>query len=500
MTDKDNTSPKKQPGSPSPPAAGDGSPKKQKQTAGQGAGGTKLKDAKQLQAMIDESERREAQVNPALRPHAFWDEQPVLKLTDAANTGEYAPLEFVTPRPEPYPLPQGFVWDCLDLKDDKQLEELHSFLAEHYIEDREVQSTLRFTYSKDILRIALLSPGFLSDWHIGVRTEGKRKLVAFISGTPQLLLMGEEKVKECTVNFLCVMRKLRAKRLAPVLIKELTRRVAATEGYQQAIYTNTDLLPGAIGTCVYWHRPLNFRKLLECQFVGVPAKVTISAAIRLFRVPDPVQRSPPFQRMEVKDAAAVAELLNGYLKKFRVRPHFTEETVAHWVTACGPKDTAPSAAAAAAPAANGASSSEEKEKAENGGEEKEEGAEEAKEVDTATMYCFVRKDKKGAALDFFSLYGLDFRVVGQGEQKHSHLRVAYLYYYAAGTLSATDLVGDAIANAKQLGYDVVNSLDALETGTVVKELKFEPGKPLHYYMYNYRCPRSQPHEIGMLLF
>lgn len=35
----------------------------------------------------------------------------------------------------------------------------------------------------------------------------------------------ESSIKTVEINFLCVHKKLRAKRLAPVLIKEVTRRV-----------------------------------------------------------------------------------------------------------------------------------------------------------------------------------------------------------------------------------------------------------------------------------
>ena len=50
------------------------------------------------------------------------------------------------------------------------------------------------------------------------------------------------------VNFLCVHKKLRAKRVAPVLIKEITRRVNRT-GIFQAVYTAGVVLPKPVGTC-----------------------------------------------------------------------------------------------------------------------------------------------------------------------------------------------------------------------------------------------------------
>ena len=50
------------------------------------------------------------------------------------------------------------------------------------------------------------------------------------------------------INFLCVHKKLRSKRVAPVLIKEITRRVNR-EGIFQAVYTAGVLLPKPISVC-----------------------------------------------------------------------------------------------------------------------------------------------------------------------------------------------------------------------------------------------------------
>ena len=52
------------------------------------------------------------------------------------------------------------------------------------------------------------------------------------------------------INFLCVHKKLRLKRMAPVLIKEITRRVNL-EGIFQAVYTAGVVLPGIVAKCRY---------------------------------------------------------------------------------------------------------------------------------------------------------------------------------------------------------------------------------------------------------
>ena len=59
-------------------------------------------------------------------------------------------------------------------------------------------------------------------------------------------LSREKKMVE--INFLCVHKKLRSKRVAPVLIREITRRVHL-EGIFQAVYTAGVVLPKPVGTC-----------------------------------------------------------------------------------------------------------------------------------------------------------------------------------------------------------------------------------------------------------
>ena len=50
------------------------------------------------------------------------------------------------------------------------------------------------------------------------------------------------------INFLCVHKKLRNKRMAPVLIREITRRVNL-ENIFQALYTAGVKLPTPVASC-----------------------------------------------------------------------------------------------------------------------------------------------------------------------------------------------------------------------------------------------------------
>jgi len=59
-----------------------------------------------------------------------------------------------------------------------------------------------------------------------------QKFVAFICGIPATLKMYERAIPIVKINFLCVHKKLRSKRLAPVLIVEISRRLTLTGVFQ----------------------------------------------------------------------------------------------------------------------------------------------------------------------------------------------------------------------------------------------------------------------------
>ena len=124
---------------------------------------------------------------------------------------------------EPFNLPAGFTWSEIDISDRSQAQEVYELLTQNYVEDDD--NMFRFDYSIEFLQWALLVPGYHKDWLFGVRGGKKNKLFGFISGIPVDCVARGNKMKMAEINFLCVHKSLRTKRLATVLIKEVTRRV-----------------------------------------------------------------------------------------------------------------------------------------------------------------------------------------------------------------------------------------------------------------------------------
>lgn len=172
--------------------------------------------------------------------YKFWNTQPVPKFNDlgssttTSNTALPQPDGAILPvavchkvgKTDAEKLIEGFEWCELDVTEPHVLSELHDLLYNHYVEDDE--GSFRLNYSPEFLSWALRPPGWKKCWHIGVRTESTSdktgRLVAFVAGIPVKLNVRSNIIDAVEINFLTIHQKLRGKRLAPVLIKEITRR------------------------------------------------------------------------------------------------------------------------------------------------------------------------------------------------------------------------------------------------------------------------------------
>ena len=211
------------------------------------------------------------------------------------------------------------------MTDPVQLKEVYQLLTDNYVEDSD--ASFRFDYSAEFIRWALMPPGFIRDWHIGVRVTASRRLVAFISGIPMDLRIRQATKKCSEINYLCVHKKLRSKRLAPVLIKEVTRRCNLV-GVFQAVYTVGQYLPTPVSASQYYHRALNTKKLVETGFSGVPRSTTLARLVMKNKVDD-VPAIPGLREIEERDAKEVGELLRAYLARFDMSPVMNDEQIQH---------------------------------------------------------------------------------------------------------------------------------------------------------------------------
>lgn len=301
-----------------------------------------------------------------------------------------------------------------------------------------------------------MPPGWKKEWHRGVRATQSRRLVAFIAAIPVELRVRENVIKASEVNFLCIHKKLRAKRLAPVLIKEITR-LCNLEGVFQAIYTGGIVLPRPVSTCRYYHRAINWPKLYDVGFSHLPKGSRPQHQIKKYATPEST-KIKGLREMQKKDIPAVQKLLTRYLAKYHLAAEFDDREVEHWLWHNN-EDT----------------------------------------PDRVVWTYVVENPSKGGEItDFISFYCLESSVINH--PIHNNVRAAYLFYYATevGLKEEVDraelktrlneLVTDSLYYCKKYKFDVYNALSLMDNGLFLEEQKFGPGDgQLHYYLFNYKA-------------
>lgn len=304
--------------------------------------------------------------------------------------------------------------------------------------------------------------------------------------------VNNQKLRTSEVNFLCVHKKLRSKRLAPVLIKEVTRR-CNIKGVFQATYTGGNILPGIISTCQYFHRPINVQKLVETGFSQAPPGMTIERMTKLNEIPASSAAKPQpegFREMEENDVKGVTELLNAYLSRFDLKPIFSEEEISHTFLS---------------------------------------GRGEGDYIDGKPMrskqvlWAYVVENPNTKQItDFISFYSLPSTVVGN--EKYPILDAAYMFYYATDKSLPDDwrtsnekvfdkklditrrsrvgerlnrLVEAILRISKGAGFDVFNTLTLMDSNHFIDDQKFKPGSGLlNYYIFNWRLGQQIHGGIG----
>lgn len=146
------------------------------------------------------------------------------------------------------------------------------------------------------------------------------------------------------------------------------------------------MLPKPVSSCRYYHRSLDWLKLYEVGFSPLPSHSTKARQITKFALPS-VINTPGLRPMQQKDIDAVHLLLERFLKRFDLAPEFDREEIEHWLL------------------------------------------HNEKNSPEQVIWTYVVEDPSSHRItDFFSFYLLESSVIGN--QKHDHVRAAYLFYYA----------------------------------------------------------------------
>jgi len=354
------------------------------------------------------------------KKHKFWNTQPVPQQERPKDVhGEIETKKVEEIRARPLRLPNEFEWCDCDMTDSKTVDEVYALLNGNYVEDDD--STFRFDYSRDFLRWALMPPGYRKDFHVGVRVKKSNKLVGFITGIPARVHVYDAEKKMVEINFLCVHKKLRSKRLAPVLIREITRRVNRTDVWQ-AVYTAGVVLPRPVSRNRYYHRSLNPKKLIGIGFSRLQPLMTMARTIKLFKLENTPQTPGIREFNPQTDTKQCQKILMGYLKNFKLYQEFDEAEFKHWFS---PRK------------------------------------------DVVHTYVVENPDS-GKITDLISFYSLPSSILN--DDKYKTLRAAYSFYNVSTKTPWKELMTDALILANKAKFDVFNALNVQKKTCTVTEI------------------------------
>lgn len=396
--------------------------------------------------------------------HRFWNTQPVdsdvpfgqnQDINPFWNTqllprdqeeGQIAFFELEKMKKEPFSLPQGFFWRQFDIADnEKDLELVLKFLHDFYSSD--TSGRFRLRYPAETLRWILCTSDHRKEFHIGVM-KGE-ELIGMITGTPGSYIIGKLSPVLVSISFLCIKTGYRGKNLAPILIREITRRITLigiTAGWQGAIHTSSLDLPHVVSRAVYYHRPLNVKKLLNVGFCHRHGKLTAKGTIKYYQFRQEMVNTN-LRPMEEKDVPEVLQFLTNHLNNFVMKNSFSEKEFRYIFFPR--KDV----------------------------------------VQTYVLF------EKGKIVGFASYY-LNEMSVSDSSQI---IKTAYLIYLIEPP--GSNLMDDILIIANNSGIDLFTCTNIMKNSDFLQRCKFSKGSgKANYYFYNWKCEKIEPSEMAIVLF
>jgi glycylpeptide N-tetradecanoyltransferase len=238
-------------------------------------------------------------------------------------------------------------------------------------------------------------------------------------------------------------------------------------GIEVGSFTTSRCIPSPITTLRYYHRPLNYKKLYTHKFVYLEGDAKMRH--KKFQIKDTLKDCIKLD--ETSNTITIAEaysLYTQYMDKYNIYMKYDID------------------------------------------EFKRIFIENPNIVDSYIVY------KNGKVEDFFSYYKLPYSISGSNET----INAGYLLTYTAVNNSEYDMLYNLVISSSQNKLDVFNTLDNMGVASSIMAKDFSYGEDsdgddydkmydnrflkgsvkLHFYLFNWKCPRIMPSQIGYQVF
>lgn len=373
----------------------------------------------------------------------FWKTQNVRQYDENVSEDtneEIKPLVISKVQKTETLLEENHVWFDIDPDVKESMNELYKFLSDNYVEDE--KGEFRFEYSEDFLKWVFKQPNIKKGFLLSIKHF--EDIVGFIGAFPSKI-----KAKGCILNsveidFLCVKKTKRGKGLAPILIKEITRRVNL-EGISYAVYTSGTVIPTPFSTARYFHRQLNVRKLVSVGFSFVPYEMTLDQYEEIFNLKQN-KDDVLFQIADENDVDFIENLFKMEQEKWTFLRLFSKEEIRYFF--CNKKG----------------------------------------------VVSLISKELSA----FISFYFVPIYV----SSLNCTISCAYLFYHSAKNAEGlSSAVNSALLFCKKNNVDVFNCLNTMGNESFFLELGFVLGDgKLNFYIFNWKTSNIPKEKIFLSLF
>lgn len=362
---------------------------------------------------------------------------------------------------EQYILPENQFWRTMHVKNSYCRRQLVKYLDKYYVRDEENEFSLHYT--SPFLKWEICGPNYDPELCVAIitRKNNKDKMIGFICGIKTTVKVGKTINKVIEINFLCVHPKYRNQQLAPILIKEVTRR-AKLKGYSKAIYTGSESKGFPVAETGFWHRYLKIQPLIQSNFVSVAPDVDtykLQQSLDLGRSSkyEATRNCPKIRLSELKedDLVETYELFCKNYKKYSYSPIFSFEEFKH------------------------------------------------RFYDNKVVKCYVFRGLSATKISgtYGRYYPTEKKIIGMMSYFRLYSRVlknstiqmldkAYLYYYVntRNEHMVKQMLDCTMREAQEEGIMVFNALNIMDhtSSSLLSSLKFNPGTgKLKYFLHNW---------------
>ena len=349
-------------------------------------------------------------------------------------------------------LPDGFRFTDIDPNNNTDVDNLITFLSAHYVMPGYERNRPKFT--KKVLVWGL--GGVYENYDniddnfrpiiITVNIEKNDKIVGCIAARPITYRLHEQCIQTFQVSLLCTHRRLRKKKLAHVLMKEMFNRLNDF-GYVNGLifnlnysFTNTPLVKPFNWLC----RPLNIEKL-SYKILKDATQEQINSLSKIYSI-RPTNDLSLIRLLDNRDISIVMQLYNDDNKKYQLTQVFNRNEFEYQYL---PKPD--------------------------------------------VVESFVITNSHGVIKDFVSFY----TVLTDDGYKYGYL----LYFtYKTPELSLI-IMKNILFIAQQMGVDMFFVADNMYLGNILKNgLRFkETGTRCNYTIFNYDSNGVDPNNCGLVL-